>query len=322
MLSTTTTKSINIQEWQESYNQGDASMAKKEVEEALKLNPNLSKEERKRLGRLRPNGASKTRSRKKAKQAQAVKEAGPNRTITGRKNRLNAAGQVQKPPYIAPSDMPQWQVDLVIAGIICGGRLRNRHKNMYCMLEPVPNQVALGRPKPHRCKWHGGNVPSHLLLTPEMRNKWVKHGIYADCLLPGEEEEYKGILDTGTNSLDYEIAITKIRLRRAIKAERDQHQAKSIGENEAAMELTSVEYTEETEVNPLTQQPNARRKTERKLVDYGRAIHSVVLELGKLFQQKAILQGEDMSQEERARKAREALAEARQSITTKAITDE
>ena len=100
------------------------------------------------------------RSRKAAAAAEKAREM-PHRAITG-EDRINRTRHVQKMAWVAPDSMPQWMVDLIKAGKMCGANLHqpNSAGKLWCELKPVPNQGALGRTKPYRCQWHGGAVPA------------------------------------------------------------------------------------------------------------------------------------------------------------------
>lgn len=262
------------------------------------------------------------RSRKRAKRDAAVKAAGPLRSLAGRKQRLGPDGKTTRRPWVAPDDMPQWMADLVREGRMCGGRLQSGRG--YCTARPTPHQDTLGRPLPHRCDHHGGAVPQQCL--PPGRMNTTKHGLYSGAVMEGEEERWEELLRTGSTGLDREIAITKLRLERAVKAERDQADAVRAGGELEAMELWRREHVEESDdkldlvvggdggLRADERPPKYKVVHERRLVDFGRRIHAIVLELAKLFGQKALLQGEDMGADERAGLAREALRAARASV--------
>ncbi len=251
------------------------------------------------------------RSRKKAKRDAELKAADPNRVIL---KRVRPSGN-QSPPWIAPDDMPQWQVDLVKAGKMCGARVAGTDR--YCTMKPTPHQEALGRPLPHRCNYHGGAVPTYC-LPPEKRKPNLKHGLYSECLLPGEEEVYEKLLKQG-DDLSEEIAMCKMRLMRAIKAEADQHALLAQGGYDDAYE--PFEQTKQTTVD-VTGMSEVRVTKRRRIVDFGRRVHAITLELAKLYQQRALMNGDDLDADDKARLVREAVKEAKKSVGISSSDDE
>ena len=260
----------------------------------------------------------KRRSRKSAVNSERAK-AMPHRSIRG-KERVNATGTMTKPPWVAPDDMPQWVVDLIKAGKMCGANLRSPKPGglKWCTLRPSPHQREIGRPLPHRCKWHGGNLPGSATQIATVKESMERRrraplidGVYACAVLPGEEEVWQRLMTT--SSLDPEIAILKLRLRRAVKAEADWLEAKDAGLTSETMEVAESETSSEVG----EQGSMLRERRVMRDVDHSRRVSMIVSELAKILSQKAIMQGEDVSDVDRARLAREALAEARAGIGLK-----
>jgi len=108
----------------------------------------------------------------------------------------------------APADMPDKMVKQVLAGKVCGAKLV---KGGYCTSTKCV--VNPNRPPPYRCKGHGGNNNSH---TKPGETIGMKHGIYTDCMFDWEKDIYDQL---NADSLDEEIKMTKLRLRRALKAD-------------------------------------------------------------------------------------------------------
>src|SRR5579872_5012141 len=65
-----------------------------------------------------------------------------------------------------------------------------------------------------RCKFHGGMSTGP--KKPNTKFNALKHGIYAKQLLPGELPLYRAMQ---LGSVDHEIRLTRLRLRRALIAE-------------------------------------------------------------------------------------------------------
>jgi hypothetical protein len=67
-----------------------------------------------------------------------------------------------------------------------------------------------------RCRMHGGTSTG----APIGNKNAAKHGIYSTALLPGEDE-CAGDLRNSIGAVEDELFITRLRLRRALKAEAD-----------------------------------------------------------------------------------------------------
>jgi len=143
---------------------------------------------------------------------------------------------------------------------------------------------------------HGGRSTG----APGNKNA-LKHGVYCKTLLDGEEAI---VATVPIGSLDEEIVIAKIRLRRALLAERSQllqlkHDVKA--EREKALELESTERE--------IADGKTIERTRRRLVDHGAVIHNLVNQIVKLENQRMLLkQGPVPTPEAQARIARELLA--------------
>lgn len=72
-----------------------------------------------------------------------------------------------------------------------------------------------------RCKLHGGaSTGPKNPARPIGNQNAAKHGIYSTALLPGEDE-CAGDLRSSIGAVEDELFITRLRLRRALKAEAD-----------------------------------------------------------------------------------------------------
>lgn len=243
------------------------------------------------------------RSRKRAA-LDAKSKATPNRRkITNRRSRLGVA----KAPWVAPDDMPQDMVNLVKAGLLCGA---HRSNGEYCKMRPESHQKLIGRSLPYRCKFHGGAVPYGCLPKDFKPN--LKHGVYSNCILPGEEAIYEKLLKS-SDSIDQEIATCKLRLRRAVRQEMKQEEADCIGLEEEQLEVRKAERSHEDDGKSY----KVRRSRTLEKYNWPQRVHKIVLELSKLYGIKSGMEGDSIDAIERARLAKEALREARTSVMGK-----
>lgn len=199
-----------------------------------------------------------------------------------------------------PDDMPADQREACLAGRMCGARLKQASVNghRYCRQGPSPGQVG---EFPHRCRRHGG------CASPKPGNtNALKHGIYSEALMDGEREIYDAIT---VGDLTHEIKITKIRLRRALRAERDQHLLlanSDTAEQQKALTLESTDADTERVGGGLPRVTKTR--VVRRATDFGEVINRLVNQLVKLESQRVLMGGgEALGAEEKARLAREAL---------------
>lgn len=253
----------------------------------------------------------KKAAKKKATKRKALRKdyKGNNIYLTERERRTPIA---QLKVWKAPKDMPDEQVRMVVSGRMCGAKLKSwntnqkKSANKYCTKRPIP-----GVNLPYRCKGHNGANPG----GPIGNQKARKHGLYSCALLAGEEEEYERLSEESETDFNHEIAITKLRLRRAMKAEADMVRKREEGEiiTEAELELIS----KETKTGQNDQGGYADVKVVRQIPNYKRQIHEIVTQLVKLEQTRIISQQGDsgkMSPSDKAAKAREFLKAAQDSI--------
>ena len=199
-----------------------------------------------------------------------------------------------------PDDMPADQREACLAGRMCGARKTRptRDGHRYCRRTPEPGQVG---EFPHRCKYHGG-----LASPPAGNTNALKHGIYSDALFDEEHEVYDRI---GVGDLTHEIKITKIRLRRALKAERQQQlqlASADSKEQQKALALESTDTDSSRVGNGLVK--TVATKVSRRATDFGEVINRLVNQLVKLEGQRVLMGGgEGLTADEQARQARMAL---------------
>lgn len=202
---------------------------------------------------------------------------------------------------VLPDDMPDKVCLQVKQGKMCGAKCSKEAKKIYC--ECRKTTANKERQPPYRCKFHGGANTG----APDDNKHALKTGIYADCLLPGEEEEFEALMN---NDLRYEISITKLRLRRAIRAEKRVETMEDDGED-LERELVLVEHSEDKGYGP--EGPTEHTKKVRKLPDYSRMINVLVNQLCKLQNQQLLKEtggDKEITPEQRAAIMRQALAEA------------
>lgn len=205
--------------------------------------------------------------------------------------------------WIPPDDMPSEQATRCLAGTMCGARLKQPSANghRYCRRYPAPGQTG---GFPHRCGRHGGAAGARRGNLNALR-----HGIYVCSVLPGEEEIYNAI---PVGDLDSEIRITKLRLRRAFIAERQQHErlvSEDRAERVKVMEIESEDVQYEPPKTPDDKPKVVESKVTRRVRDYGRQIHDLITQLVKLENQRSLmLGGKELDAAERARLAREEMA--------------
>ena len=200
----------------------------------------------------------------------------------------------KKSNWTPPEDMSPEQVAACLAGKMCGARIKNPTTHPYCRQGPAPGQTG---GMPHRCRRHGGCGGP----PPGTRNA-LKHGIYSEILLPGEEELYE---ELSVGDLDHVIKITTLRLFRAFKAERRQRElleSTNAADQDKAMQL-------ESSSKRLANGRPLEAQVIKRVVDYGTVIHNLVSQLTKLMNQRTIMSGgNEMDAQAKAKLARETLA--------------
>lgn len=197
--------------------------------------------------------------------------------------------------WIPPDDMPPEQVRAVKAGRMCGAPLRKA--GGYCKNPPAKKH---NKYIPYRCKAHGaqrGGKPGN------MNN--LRHGLYAKALLPGEAELLEGVKP---GNLDWEIRITKLRLMRALNAEKEQIEKLKSDNPESAFEV--YESNREVSTGADGKGSSIKRTQKSHVVDFNNKINSLINQLVKLENQRYVLMGgTDMTPEQRAHVANNILKE-------------
>ena len=218
---------------------------------------------------------------------------------TGPRNRIAGVQPGSRNRWKPPKGMPKRLERLVRAGRACGRKVAGG----WCEEAPCPEDSADRRERriqpPYRCPAHlgagGGGQKGN--------KSAVKHGIYACALLPGEE-----LLHPDADSLDDEITITKIRLKRALRWEARQEAAREAGITEADLDLEQRETTVDARGGASG---GVTQKTVRRLPDHSRAIGAIVTQLCRLVSAREVMTGGDpLDAQAKAALARDALAEA------------
>jgi hypothetical protein len=112
----------------------------------------------------------------------------------------------------------------VLNGVICGALAGGRGDDKYCRTIPVKG-IDRTKPVPWRCKQHGG-VPAKQARAGNSSAR--SFGMYASCL---SDEEKALRTEAYADDLDDEIAVTRIRWKRALDAEKgSQHELESYTE--------------------------------------------------------------------------------------------
>ena len=111
----------------------------------------------------------------------------------------------------APLAMPDTMVKKVLAGKVCGAILTN---GKFCISKAVVSRAP--KPPPFRCPGHGGEGRGQ----KKGAQCNLSHGIYTDCLLDTELDLWDQL---DVTAVDEEIKLTKLRLRRALKADKEKN---------------------------------------------------------------------------------------------------
>ena len=206
------------------------------------------------------------------------------------------------PAWMAPKRMPDWQARMVVRGQMCGAPLANGH---FCRRTDI--RVNDTRTPPYLCSQH----------LEERREKERQQadgrGFYAPGMRSDEEPIYRGMTEKQVSSLDDEIALVKIRLRRECEAEIRQAQ-KLAGEQDPERALDGRSLDElMIEVRRTTgTTPDGsvdQKQVQRKLVDHAQRIHALISQLARLVEAKLKHEGGGgMHPHERAAIARQAAA--------------
>jgi hypothetical protein len=214
--------------------------------------------------------------------------------------RMQRSRQLEK--WTPPRDMPKTLIKKVRAGKACGALKTN---GKYCWNPPAD---PAGRKKiPFRCAQHGGLATG----APKGTRNGVAGGIYAECLFDDEIALWDSLR---ADDLTEEIMVSKLRLKRALKAERMQETIlASLDEEERRKALEDHEYVSELRIKDG--EIETHEKKTRKVRDYARQVHLIANELRAFVQCQLELLGAGAgSAEDSARAVRDFVASMREDM--------
>ena len=162
-----------------------------------------------------------------------------------------------------------------------------------------------------RCRVHGGQSTG----PPKGSQNARTHGLYASALLEGEEEFYDQI---SLGTVDEELKMARIQLRRALNAQAQFERQRAQGEKEAGLEYESIEtegHLVRGEDGRTTLVPE-RAKTIRRKRDFQLEINRLTRTVADLEVKRiAILGGADSDNpHEQAQAIRRAMDEIEASV--------
>ena len=171
--------------------------------------------------------------------------------------------------------------------------------------EPCKNPAGFGTNHvgTGRCKYHGG-------ATPKGQRNNLKHGIYANCLFDNDKDfgdEKKIWTDLDINTLEDEIRLCKLRLRRAAIMQKKIHEQQ---EAMAAMEL------DEVQVDSTGKGDDSKQKGTKKFkrTNYERILNDIMLRLTNLIATQAGLNNDDIDPKEKAKQIKDAILAMEDSV--------
>jgi len=195
-----------------------------------------------------------------------------------------------KPEWVQPKHMTDELARQVVVGKKCGAKLSGVK---FCTKVSYPGQGE--RYLPHRCAMHGGKSE----ITSYDREYKFRHGIYTNAILPGEEDVMDDIKKS--SDLSQEIMILKLRLRRALDFEREQIE----GANDFEVVMKTTRSGEDKiEITTTRAKPD-----HKKIVNS--LVRSIVAMVAQQFQMQG---GDDLTTNQKAQLARNALMEANRGV--------
>jgi hypothetical protein len=162
-----------------------------------------------------------------------------------------------------------------------------------------------------RCKLHGGCVPG----GPPGNKKSVRHGIYSQGLHESEREAWENI---EVGSIDDEIKVLKIQLRRAVIAQRlhEEYQkrlAQGKDDDEVVRELAEIAEISR-EYGQGAQGPVDVRKIVRRVRNYREDINRLCGQIAKLEKTNKEIKGEDKDPGETAEEIKRMVREMEDTV--------
>lgn len=178
----------------------------------------------------------------------------------------------------------------------CGAKTR---AGTPCQRDPAPGKT--------RCHYHGGASPG----APRGNTNAVTHGIYAQALLPGEEDIYD---KAGPGAgIEQELRLARVRLARINKAERAALEASADDPKTRAngLDLDEVSHEVEKEANTANGKtsPAQKIKTVSRRRDFTLEAVRVTRLIAELEMKHVALCGRGGEPREAAREIQQALQE-------------
>lgn len=233
-----------------------------------------------------------------------------------------------RPERMAPG-MPRWQARLVCAGEMCGapthrivhpetGEQRRQNGGpapdgwvrLYCRMRPVPGQD--GRPLPHRCRQHGGNILTGAESPNAGNQSGRKHGLYSRAFA-GEAAELFAELESSEDELHalrLEIAATKVRGHMALVCQREQEEL--IAEGVGPDDDRARKYAYRSRKSKIGEGPEGGTvsdEREYRWTDFLTLWRKFMLTLTDLLRAEAQIAGDSTTPEDFGEKARAMLKE-------------
>lgn len=242
---------------------------------------------------------------------------------TRRRRHTLAKRKAAKKGWVKPEGMSKKMAEEVLAGKICGAKRCNTpgtQDKHFCRKPPTLHARETFSQPPYRCKFHGGAKGARKNFE-KGHDKSMRHGIYSDAILPGEEKFYASLK---VGNVDEEIRMCKLRLRRAMIMEARQRALIEKGK-EGDQEIKDSMHLKESSKKIFVEKDGDGKKPKkskaettevRANVNYSRAIKDISNELYKFEQIRAMqLQaGSGESDHDRAKRVQEEIKKIRASI--------
>lgn len=198
----------------------------------------------------------------------------------------------------------------VLEGKICGARTR---AGKFCMQKPIKRTD--GKPKPWRCRMHGGKIHKHPngkppgLVPGHQINKTF--GIWAEALTEEEKNHWYEMTD---DSLEALIKFVKIRLRRTVIAQMNYEKDYGGPREEKHTALDTIETTTGGLSGGVPRIAPEIKKI-RKMPNFENIINSQITQLVRLIGQQQSLTGAgNLTSQQKAELAVNLLAQARSQV--------
>lgn len=252
-------------------------------------------------------------------------EIGDVETIIPSSKRKTKGTKSVLPKWEPPADMPRWQAILVATGHMCGVKQRKYLDSerrlvyswlskvedktgctqLYCRMTPPAVLQGSDVPLPHRCYPHGGARAADGMARRRRREQ----SFYASVLQPDEADQLVDLVEgSDISNVDFEIALTKVRLRRAVLEETEARELLKAGKEERALALFGIKKKKGSENGKDFE----LEETDRRMIDFEVKISRIMRQLTKLLEYKlqASGGGGDLSADELAANVRSFVAQS------------